>query len=30
LEGDPDAGLAPVLAPYVIDRLLQPFEVVFL
>jgi LmbE family N-acetylglucosaminyl deacetylase len=29
LEGDPDAGLAPVLAPYVIDRLLQPFEVVF-
>ena len=30
LEGDPDVGLAPVLAPYVIDRLLQPFEVVFL
>lgn len=30
LEGDSQAGLAPVLAPYVIDRLLQPFEVVFL
>ena len=30
LEGDAQAGLAPVLAPYVIDRLLQPFEVVFL
>ncbi|WP_339465793.1 MULTISPECIES: PIG-L deacetylase family protein [unclassified Pseudomonas] len=30
LEGDPEAGLAPVLAPYVLDRLLQPFEVVFL
>ncbi|MBK5512395.1 PIG-L family deacetylase [Pseudomonas sp. TH08] len=30
LEGDPDAGLTPVLAPYVLDRLLQPFEVVFL
>ncbi|WP_277757942.1 PIG-L family deacetylase [Pseudomonas sp. A34-9] len=30
LEGDADAGLAPVLAPYVLDRLLQPFEVVFL
>ncbi|AXI61411.1 acetylglucosaminylphosphatidylinositol deacetylase [Pseudomonas kribbensis] len=30
LEGDPEAGLPPVLAPYVIDRLLQPFEVVFL
>jgi LmbE family N-acetylglucosaminyl deacetylase len=30
LEGDPDAGLVPVLAPYVLDRLLQPFEVVFL
>ena len=30
LEGDPDAGLEPVLAPYVLDRLLQPFEVVFL
>jgi LmbE family N-acetylglucosaminyl deacetylase len=30
LEGDPDAGLPPVLAPYVLDRLLQPFEVVFL
>ena len=30
LGGDPEAGLAPVLKPYVIDRLLQPFEVVFL
>ena len=30
LEGDPQAGLQPVLAPYVLDRLLQPFEVVFL
>jgi LmbE family N-acetylglucosaminyl deacetylase len=30
LEGDPDVGLGPVLAPYVLDRLLQPFEVVFL
>ncbi|WP_085683810.1 MULTISPECIES: PIG-L deacetylase family protein [unclassified Pseudomonas] len=30
LEGDPDAGLPPVLAPLVLDRLLQPFEVVFL
>jgi LmbE family N-acetylglucosaminyl deacetylase len=30
LEGDAQAGLAPVLAPYVFDRLLQPFEVVFL
>ncbi|MCU0121866.1 PIG-L family deacetylase [Pseudomonas sp. B2M1-30] len=30
LEGDPEAGLGPVLAPYVLDRLLQPFEVVFL
>ncbi|VVM64491.1 hypothetical protein PS662_01476 [Pseudomonas fluorescens] len=30
LEGDPQIGLAPVLAPYVLDRLLQPFEVVFL
>ncbi|MGE1173226.1 PIG-L deacetylase family protein [Pseudomonas sp. BW7P1] len=30
LEGDPDAGLAPVLPPHVLDRLLQPFEVVFL
>lgn len=30
LEGDRDAGLAPVLAPYVLERLLQPFEVVFL
>lgn len=30
LQGDPDIGLAPVLAPYVLDRLLRPFEVVFL
>ena len=30
LEGDAESGLAPVLAPYVLDRLLQPFEVVFL
>ncbi|MED7666335.1 PIG-L family deacetylase [Pseudomonas moraviensis subsp. stanleyae] len=30
LEGDRDVGLGPVLAPYVLDRLLQPFEVVFL
>jgi LmbE family N-acetylglucosaminyl deacetylase len=30
LQGDPQAGLAPVLAPYVLERLLQPFEVVFL
>ena len=30
LEGDPQVGLQPVLAPYVLDRLLQPFEVVFL
>lgn len=30
LEGDPNIGLPPVLAPYVLDRLLQPFEVVFL
>jgi LmbE family N-acetylglucosaminyl deacetylase len=30
LEGDPHIGLPPVLAPYVLDRLLQPFEVVFL
>ncbi|SDU94273.1 PIG-L deacetylase family protein [Pseudomonas mucidolens] len=30
LEGDPLIGLPPVLAPYVIERLLQPFEVVFL
>lgn len=30
LEGDPQIGLPPVLAPYVLDRLLQPFEVVFL
>ncbi|QXI56656.1 PIG-L family deacetylase [Pseudomonas sp. OE 28.3] len=29
LEGDPQVGLAPVLAPYVVERLLQPFEVVF-
>ncbi|WP_339531170.1 PIG-L family deacetylase [Pseudomonas mucidolens] len=29
LEGDPQIGLPPVLAPYVIERLLQPFEVVF-
>jgi LmbE family N-acetylglucosaminyl deacetylase len=29
LEGDPHIGLAPVLPPYVLDRLLQPFEVVF-
>jgi LmbE family N-acetylglucosaminyl deacetylase len=30
LEGDPEIGLAPVLPPYVLERLLQPFEVVFL
>jgi LmbE family N-acetylglucosaminyl deacetylase len=30
LEGDPQIGLAPVLAPHIIERLLQPFEVVFL
>lgn len=30
LEGDPQIGLPPVLAPFVLDRLLQPFEVVFL
>ncbi|KPH00249.1 acetylglucosaminylphosphatidylinositol deacetylase [Pseudomonas sp. RIT-PI-q] len=30
LEGDPHVGLPPVLAPYVLERLLQPFEVVFL
>ena len=30
LEGDPAAGLAPVLAPHILERLLQPFEVVFL
>lgn len=30
LEGDRDVGLGPVLAPYVLDRLLQPFEMVFL
>ncbi len=29
LEGDPQIGLPPVLAPYVVERLLQPFEVVF-
>ncbi|MBT2372951.1 PIG-L deacetylase family protein [Pseudomonas fluorescens] len=29
LEGDPQIGLPPVLAPYVLERLLQPFEVVF-
>jgi LmbE family N-acetylglucosaminyl deacetylase len=30
LEGDPQIGLAPVLAPSALERLLQPFEVVFL
>jgi LmbE family N-acetylglucosaminyl deacetylase len=30
LEGDPAIGLGPVLAPYVLERLLRPFEVVFL
>jgi LmbE family N-acetylglucosaminyl deacetylase len=30
LEGDPHFGLPPVLAPFVLERLLQPFEVVFL
>lgn len=30
LEGDAEAGLAPVLAPQVLERLLRPFEVVFL
>ncbi|MBY8946234.1 PIG-L family deacetylase [Pseudomonas sp. SH10-3B] len=29
LEGDTHIGLPPVLAPYVVERLLQPFEVVF-
>ena len=29
LEGDPQVGLPPVLAPYIVERLLQPFEVVF-
>ncbi|MFC6338715.1 PIG-L family deacetylase [Pseudomonas sp. CCM 7891] len=29
LEGDPQIGLPPVLAPFVLERLLQPFEVVF-
>jgi len=30
LYGDPEAGLPPVLAPHVLERLLQPFELVFL
>ena len=30
LEGDSQIGLPPVLAPFVLERLLQPFEVVFL
>lgn len=30
LLGDPDIGLPPVLATHVLERLLQPFEVVFL
>ncbi len=30
LEGDAEAGLAPVLPPDVLERLLQPYEVVFL
>lgn len=30
LLGDPEMGLPPVLAPHVLERLLQPFEVVFL
>lgn len=30
LEGDPDIGLAPVLPPWVLERLLRPFELVFL
>ncbi|VVM46577.1 hypothetical protein [Pseudomonas fluorescens] len=25
MEGDPQIGVPPVLAPYVLDRLLQPF-----
>ncbi len=29
LEGDPQVDLPPVLPPYVLERLLQPFEVVF-
>lgn len=29
LQGDPAAGLPPVLAPYVLERLLRPFEVIF-
>jgi LmbE family N-acetylglucosaminyl deacetylase len=29
LEGDPLIGLGPVLAPFVVERLMQPFEVVF-
>jgi len=30
LQGDPEIGLPPVLANHVLERLLQPFEVVFL
>jgi LmbE family N-acetylglucosaminyl deacetylase len=30
LQGDPDIGLSPVLTATVLERLLQPFEVVFL
>lgn len=30
LMGDPDIALPPVLAPHVLERLLQPFEVVFI
>ncbi len=30
LEGDPDIGLPPVLADHILERLLQPFEVVYL
>lgn len=30
LAGDPEIGLAPVLAPHILERLLQPFEVVFI
>ena len=29
LEGDPQIGLPAILAPHVVERLLQPFEVVF-
>ncbi len=29
LLGDPDAGIPPTLGPHVLERLLQPFEVVF-